>query len=494
MQLATMPNLVPAIPEIFLALAAMAMLMVGTFYKAENANRTVSYGAAILLLLTIVLLALVPAGRVVTFNGLFVTDGFAVFVKGLILLASAVAIVMSRGYLELQGIDRFEFPVVIMLASLGMMMMVSANDLIALYLGLEMQSLALYIIASFQRDTVRSAEAGLKYFVLGALASGLLLYGASLVYGFSGTTGFDTLARLFAETQGQQAPLGVIFGIVFIVAGLAFKVSAVPFHMWTPDVYEGAPTPVTAFFAVAPKIAAMALFFRVLTGPFGDLGEQWQQIVVAISIASMVLGAFAAINQSNIKRLMAYSSIGHMGYALIGLAVAGEVGDSAIREDGVRGTLIYLAIYMLMNLGTFCAILLMRRGNRMVEGIDDLKGLSKTNPALALVIAIFMFSMAGIPPLAGFFGKLYIFLSAIEAGLYVLAVIGVLSSVVAAFYYLRIVKLIYFDAPEEAFDRPIGRDMSAILVVTGAAVMLFFVFPAPLLEAARRAAAALGTG
>jgi NADH-quinone oxidoreductase subunit N len=454
----------------------------------------VSYGAAIALLLTIVLLALVPAGRNVTFDGMFVTDGFAVFVKGLVLLASAVAIIMSQDYLELQGINRFEFPVVIMLATLGMLMMVSANDLIALYLGLELQSLALYIVASFQRDTVRSAEAGLKYFVLGALASGLLLYGSSLVYGFAGATGFDTLAVLFKSAPGHAAPIGVIIGIVFILAGLAFKVSAVPFHMWTPDVYEGAPTPVTAFFAVAPKIAAMALFIRVMTGPFGDLGGQWQQVVIAISIASMVLGAFAAINQRNIKRLMAYSSIGHMGYALIGLAVAGDVADGAVREDGVRGLLIYLAIYLFMNIGTFCAILLMRRGGRMVEGIDDLAGLSKTNPALALVITIFMFSMAGIPPLAGFFGKLYIFLAAVEAHLYTLAVVGVLSSVVAAFYYIRIVKVIYFDPPEEAFDRPIGRDMAAILVVTGAVILLFFVFPAPLLEGATRAAAALGVG
>ena len=484
------PDIIPALPEIFLAVAAMAFLMLGVFTRSERASRTVAYLSALALFVAIPLAGFVTEGRTVTFGGMFVTDTFAVYVKALVLIASGAAILMSQDYMERQGIDRFEFPILIVLATLGMLMMVSANDLIALYLGLELQSLSLYIIASFQRDSTRSAEAGLKYFVLGALASGLLLYGSSLVYGFSGVTGFDALAKLFTTAEGTPS-IGVVIGVVFVVAGLAFKVSAVPFHMWTPDVYEGAPTPVTALFAVAPKIAAMALFVRVMVGPFGELGAQWQQVIIFISIASMLLGAFAAINQTNIKRLMAYSSIGHMGYALIGLAVAGHTGDVGVRADGVHGLLIYLAIYMFMNLGTFACILLMRKDGRMVEGINDLAGLSKTNPAMALVLAIFMFSMAGIPPLAGFFGKLYIFLAAIQAELFALAIIGVLSSVVAAFYYIRIIKLMYFDAPEEGFDRPIARELKAVLVITGLVVALFFIYPDPILTTAETATAAL---
>ena len=415
---------------------------------------------------------------------MFVVDPFAGFFKALVLIASALAIIISRGYLERQGIARFEFTVLIVLATVGMMMMISANDLISLYLGLEMQSLSLYVIAAFQRDDTRSTEAGLKYFVLGALASGLLLYGSSLVYGFASTTSFDELAARF---QGAGEPaVGLVVGIVFILAGLAFKVSAVPFHMWTPDVYEGAPTPVTAFFSVGPKIAAMALFVRVMVGPFGELADQWQQIVVFVSMASMVLGAFAAINQRNIKRLMAYSSIGHVGYALIGLAVA--------NETGVRGIMIYMAIYLFMNLGAFACILTMIRGGRMVEGIDDLAGLSRSHPLVALAMALFMFSMSGIPPLAGFFGKLYIFLAAIEAGLYALAVIGVLSSVVAAFYYLRIVKVMYFDEAEESLDRPIGREIGMVLAGTSLVIVFFFALPSPILTSAMSAAAALFAG
>jgi NADH-quinone oxidoreductase subunit N len=380
---------------------------------------------------------------------------------------------------------RFEFPVLMLFATVGMMAMVSANDLIALYMGLELQSLSLYVIAAFRRDNLRSSEAGLKYFVLGALSSGMLLYGSSMIYGFTGTTGFDGIAEVFmiGAAAGESISIGLIVGLVFLCAGLAFKVSAVPFHMWTPDVYEGAPTPVTAFFATAPKIAAMALFIRVLIEPFGGLFDQWQQIVIFVSIASMVLGAFAAINQTNIKRLMAYSSIGHIGYALIGLASG--------TQDGISGITVYLTIYIFMNLGTFACILCMRQKDVMVEEIEDLKGLSKTHPMMALALAIFMFSMAGIPPLAGFFGKLYIFLSAIEAGLYTLAVIGVLTSVVGAFYYLRIIKLMYFDEPVEAFDRPIGREMTAVLLITGVFTLLFFVVPGPVVDTATAAAATL---
>ncbi|MFQ5972706.1 MAG: NADH-quinone oxidoreductase subunit NuoN, partial [Alphaproteobacteria bacterium] len=398
---------------------------------------------------------------------------------------ATLALAMSLGYNRRERLERFEYPILILFAVLGMMMMVSANDLISLYLGVELQSLSLYVIAAFRRDTVRSSEAGLKYFVLGALSSGILLYGMSMVYGFAGTTNFDALSRVFqgAVDAGALPAVGLVVGLVFIAAGLAFKVSAVPFHMWTPDVYEGAPTPVTAFFAVAPKIAAMALFVRVMIGPFGALFDQWQQIIVFVSLASMILGALAAINQTNIKRLMAYSSIGNMGYALVGLAAGSEA--------GAQGVLLYLTAYLFMNVGAFACILSMRRQGRMVEGINELAGLSRSNPAMALALAIFMFSMAGIPPLAGFFGKLYVFIAAIEAELYTLAVVGLLTSVVAAFYYIRIVKLMYFDEPADAFDRPVGREMSAVLVGTGAVTLFFIIVLAPVLNGVEQAAAVL---
>ena len=399
------------------------------------------------------------------------------------MLGSGVAILMSIRYIEHEGMARFEFPVLILFATLGMLMMISANDLMSLYLGLEIQSLSLYVIAAFRRDALRSSEAGLKYFVLGALSSGMLLYGISMVYGFAGSTNFADLAGVFS---GGEAPsLGVIVGLVFVISGLAFKISAVPFHMWTPDVYEGSPTPVTAFFASAPKIAAMALTVRVLMGPFFDLVEQWQQIVVFISIASMVLGSLAAIAQQNIKRLMAYSSIGHVGYALVGLAAGSS--------EGIRGIAIYMAIYLVMNVGTFAVILCMKQKDRMVEQISDLSGLSKTNPMLALALGIFMFSMAGIPPLAGFFGKLYVFMAAVESGLYTLAVVGVLTSVISAFYYLRIVKVMYFDEPEESFDRP-GRELASVLGVSAVWILLFFVVLDPVVTSAAAAASAFFPG
>jgi NADH-quinone oxidoreductase subunit N len=348
-----------------------------------------------------------------------------------------------------------------------------------LYIGIELLSLSLYVIAAFDRDNPRSAEAGLKYFVLGALASGLMLYGSSLVYGFAGTTNFDRLADALSA---GAAGTGVVVGLVFILAGLAFKVSAVPFHMWTPDVYEGAPTPVTAFFATAPKVAAIALLMRVLAGPFGDMSAQWGQVIWLVSAASMILGAFAAIGQRNIKRLMAYSSIGHVGYALMGLAV--------VNDAGYRGVLVYMAIYVVMNLGTFAVLVAMRRQGRALENVEDLAGLGRTDPAMALWMAVFMFSMAGIPPLAGFFGKLYVFLAAVQAGYWVLAVIGILTSVVASYYYLRIVKVMYFDAPAEAFD---ARPSSLTVVMTGAGLLtlLFFLFPAALIGAAQVAVSSL---
>ncbi len=472
----------PALPEIFLVCAAMALLMLGVF-QGDRSARLVSWAAVLSLVATAILVAsLTPAsGRLLLFADMFAVSLYGAFVKILVLGASALGIVMAIGYNQREGIARFEFPVLIMLATAGMMMMVSANDLIALYVGLELQSLSLYVVASFRRDSVKSTEAGLKYFVLGALASGMLLYGASLVYGFAGSTNFAQLATVL--TEKDAANIGVVIGLVFVMVGLAFKVSAFPFHMWTPDVYEGAPTPVTAFFSAAPKLAAMGLFVSVLVGPFGKLVAQWQQVLILISIGSMALGAFAAINQSNIKRLLAYSSIGHVGYALIGLAAG--------TEAGYRGVLIYMAIYIAMTLGAFAAVLCMRRGGQMVETIPDLAGLSKTRPGMALVLLIMMFSMTGVPPFAGFWGKLYVFMAAIDAKLYTLAILGVLTSVVAAYYYIRIVKLMYFDEPADAFDRMPGRELGLIQAAAAAFTLFFFLFPGPLLRAAELAVKSL---
>jgi|SRR5579883_406192 len=478
------PDFLPALPEIFLATAAMALLLLGAFQHGRHVAREVSWLSVVVLIITIALVDSRGFERQVSLYGLFVTDGFSVFMKTLVLIGSALSIILSMRFNEREGIARFEYPVLVLLSTTGMMVMVSANDLISLYVGFELQSLALYVVASFQRDVVRSTEAGLKYFVLGALSSGVMLYGISMVYGFAGSTSFDTLAHSFDASSG--ASIGLIIGIVFIMVGLAFKVSAVPFHMWTPDVYEGAPTPVTAFFSVAPKIAAMALFIRVMVYPFGDLIEQWRQVVWFISVLSMALGSFAAINQRNIKRLMAYSSIGHVGYALIGLAAG--------NETGVRGILIYMAIYLFMNVGTFAVILSMRRQGQMVEGIDDLAGLSRSHPALALAMGIFMFSMAGIPPLAGFFAKFYIFMAAINAGLYVLAVIGVVTSVVGAYYYLRIVKIMYFDEPAGAFDAHQSREVQAVMLVTALIILFFTILPSPIVSGADAATAALFAG
>jgi NADH-quinone oxidoreductase subunit N len=492
-------NLAPAIPELFLALATMALLMFGVFrgesprasvearsgaVAAENA-RVVSWIAVGILAVTGILVALVPVQRVSIFSDMFISDAFSGFSKLLILIGSALTLIIAIDYNEREDMGRFEYAVLILFATLGMMLMVSANDMISLYLGLELQSLSLYVVAAFRRDSTMSTEAGLKYFVLGALASGMFLYGASLVYGFAGTTSFQSLAAIVGDQAGDP-PLGLIFGLVFVAAALAFKISAAPFHMWTPDVYQGAPTPVTAFFSVASKIAATMLLVRVLIQPFGTVVGEWQQIVIAISILSMLLGAFAAIAQTNIKRLFAYSSIGHIGYALVGLAS----GD----ENGVRGVLIYMSIYLFMNVAAFSVILCMRRNGKMVEEIGDLAGLAKTQPVVAAALAVAMFSMAGIPPLAGFFSKLYVFLAAVSAGLYTLAVIGVLTSVVSAFYYLRIVKLMYFDEPTQAFDRPIGAKLGVVLAISSLFTLLFFVFPGPLIQAAGVAATALFQG
>jgi NADH-quinone oxidoreductase subunit N len=396
----------------------------------------------------------------------------------LTLAGSLVTLIMSQDFLAREKIDKFEFPILILLSTLGMLMLISAAGLIALYLGLELMSLSLYVIAAFHRDNLRASEAGLKYFVLGALSSGMLLYGASLLYGFAGTVSFAGIA----ETINGKASLGAIFGLVFLMAGLAFKMSAVPFHMWTPDVYEGAPTPVTAFFATAVKMAAVAITVRVVFTAFPGIVSQWRQIVIFISLLSMVLGAFAAIGQTNIKRLMAYSAIGHIGFALVGLAAGGEA--------GVSGVLAYMAIYLVMTLGTFAGILSMRVNGEGVENISDLSGLAKTDGVMAFFLAMMMFSLAGIPPLAGFFAKWYVFNAAIQAGLYWLAVIGVLSSAVAAYYYLRIVKVMYFDEAAPAFDRPAAAPR-AVLAVTGLLVLFLFAYPGGFIDATTAAAQSL---
>ena len=481
------PDLAPAAPEIFLAISALVLLMLGVF-RGDNSTRLISYLTVGVLLVAVVLVLTGTGTKQITFSNLFVMDSFGAFMKVLVLLGSALSVLISINYIEREQMKRIEFPVLMLLATVGMLMMVSANDLISLYIGLELQSLALYVIAAFRRDFAKSSEAGLKYFVLGALSSGMLLYGASLVYGFAGTTNFTMLASRFANHSlgGGHTGIGLIVGLTFVAAGLAFKISAVPFHMWTPDVYEGAPTPVTAFFAVAPKVAAVALFVRLLIEPFGTMVEEWRQIIYFTALASMVLGSFAAIGQTNIKRLMAYSSIGHIGFALVGLAAGTEL--------GVRGVMFYMAIYIFMNIGTFGVILCMRQNGRMVEEITDLAGLSKTHPMLALAMLIFMFSMAGIPPAAGFFAKLFVFQAAIEAHLYSLAIMGVLASVVGAYYYLRIIKVMYFDEPVEALDRTISAEVSLVIAGTSLFTLLFFFFPAPLLNSAAAAAASLFAG
>jgi NADH-quinone oxidoreductase subunit N len=468
--------LIPVLPEIVLAVGAMALLLIGAF-RSERAATGIDAAAVLLLIATGVIVVLLPPGKLTAFGGSFVVDGFARFLKLLALAGSAAAILMSFSYLAAEKKQRFEYPVLILLSTTGMLMLISAADLIALYLGLELMSLSLYVVAAIDRTSVRSTEAGLKYFVLGALSSGMLLYGASLVYGFTGTVSFAGIAK--AASQGG---VGLVFGLVFLFAGFCFKVSAVPFHMWTPDVYEGAPTPITAFFAAAPKVAGIAMFVRTTIVAFPGVLTQWQQIVVFVAIASMALGAFAAIGQRNIKRLMAYSSIGHMGFALVGLAAG--------TQEGVQGVLVYMAIYLAMTLGTFACILSMRRDGRMVEEISDLAGLARTSPTMAFLFAMLLFSLAGIPPLAGFFAKFYVFLAAIKAGLFALAVIGVVTSVVGAYYYLAIVKVMYFDEPAMGFE-PMPYELKAVLAVTGLFNLLYFVYPAPLVEAANAAAKSL---
>jgi NADH-quinone oxidoreductase subunit N len=466
-------------PELILAIGAMLLLLFGAV-RGEKGIHFVSILAIILLVASAWFVGEPLTEQHHAFGEAFVVDDFARFAKLLILLGSALTLMMAQDFLKSLGLDKFEFPVLILLSTVGMMLMVSASSFIALYMGLELQSLALYVLAAFHRDSLRSTEAGLKYFVLGALSSGMMLYGISFIYGFTGSTDFATVAHVVST---GKVNVGLVFGIVFLISGLAFKISAVPFHMWTPDVYEGAPTPITAFFSMSPKVAAMILFLRAMLGAFPGAIHQWQQIVIFISVLSMALGAFAAIGQTNIKRLMAYSSIGHMGYALLGLA-AGST-------QGVQGVLLYMLIYVITNAGVFVCILQMKRGGKQVETIADLAGLARTQPMLAFAFSALMFSLAGIPPLAGFFAKFYVFLAAIQAGLFIPAILGVLASVVGAFYYLRIVKLIYFDEPAPAFDGHAGGSLNAILIGSGLFSVFFVVGAEPLVVAATSAAHAL---
>ncbi len=472
------PDLMTLLPELVLAVGGLATLLIGVI-RGEKGMGASSLLATIAMLIA-AYFVIANGGAATAFHGAFVVDDFTRFTKLLALLGAALTLVMAQGYFETEKNARFEFPVLVVFATLGMMLMISASSFIALYMGLELQSLALYVLAAFNRDSLKSSEAGLKYFVLGALSSGMLLYGVSLIYGFTGTTEFATVAHII-KTSGVS--IGLIFGLVFLIAGLAFKISAVPFHMWTPDVYEGAPTPITAFFSMAPKVAAMALFLRAILVPFSGAIHQWQQIIVFMSVLSMVLGAVAAIGQTNIKRLMAYSSIGHMGYALLGFAAGTTM--------GVEGVLIYLLIYVITNAGVFACILAMKRDGQMVEEIADLAGLARTQPKLAFAFAVLMFSLAGIPPLAGFFAKFYVLLAAIEAHLYALAIIGVLASVIGAYYYLRIVKIMYFDEPAPAFEGDMGTGLNAILAGASVFTIFFIVGAAPLISAATVAAKAL---
>src|SRR3978361_649070 len=467
-------QLLPVLPELVLALGAMVLLMVGA-YRGQQATSLVT-GLAVGLLAVVGLLELLlPSGRLTTFSGSFIVDDFARFLKILALIGSVAALVRSAEFLADPSRRIFEYSILVLLSTLGMMVLISAGDLIMLYLGLELMSLALYVVAASNRDNAKSTEAGLKYFVLGALSSGMLLYGASLIYGFTGTVSFAGIA--IAAKTGS-----ILVALVFLLAGRFLKVSAVPCHMWTPDVYEDAPTPVTAFFASAPKVAALAVFTRVALTAFPGITSQWQQIVVFVAIASMVLGSFAAIGQSNIKRLMAYSSIGHMGFALIGLAAG--------TPEGAQGVLVYIAIYVAMTLGSFAIILAMKRNGQHVETISDFAGLSRTNPLLAFFFAMLLFSLAGVPPLAGFFAKWYVFVAAIKAGWFSLGLVGVLASVVGAFYYLSIIKVMYFDEPAGELD-PMRVELRTVLAVAGLFNIFFFVYPGPLVSVATAAAKSL---
>ena len=457
-----MQTIIYILPELFLSSAIIILLMLGVFIK--KSFKLVNLLMILSLIFAIALVLNQPTETIKVFNESYIVDNFSIFMKVLTLLFCSFVVIASKDYIKINGIDKIEYLIIILASILGMMLMISSYDLIVFYLGLELQSLCLYILASFKRNEERSSEAGLKYFVLSALASGLLLYGCSLIYGFTGSTNFEVISENLNEANTLA-----VFGIVFIFVGLAFKVSAVPFHMWTPDVYEGSPTSVTSFFALVPKIAAISVLIRFMYVPFINVINHWQTIIIFLSMASMILGAVAAIGQTNVKRLLAYSSIGHMGYALAGLAP----GTNA----GIQSTIIYLVIYLVMNLGVFGCIFMMKRESIFYENIKDLSGLSKNHPMLALSFLIILFSLAGIPPLAGFFAKFYIFVAVIEAKMYLLAVVGLVTTVISAFYYLRIIKVIYFDRPNKPFDKVYDWGLKASLILSTILILIYFVYP-----------------
>ena len=462
-----MQTIVYILPELFLSIVIMFLLMLGVFIK--KSFKIVNLLTILSLLFAIVLVLNQPNEIVKIFNESYIIDKFSIFMKVLTLLFCFFILLSSRDYVKSNNIDKIEYPIITLASTLGMLLMISSYDLIVFYLGLELQSLCLYILAAFKRDDERSSEAGLKYFVLSALASGLLLYGCSLIYGFTGSTNFETISENLNENN-----IPAVFGIVFILVGLSFKVSAVPFHMWTPDVYEGSPTSVTSFFALVPKIAALSVFIRFMYVPFINLINHWQTIIIFLAVASMILGAVAAIGQNNIKRLMAYSSIGHIGYALAGLSVG--------TNEGIQSTIIYLTIYLVMNLGAFGCIFMLKRENIYYENINDLSGLSKNHPLLAFSFLILLFSLAGIPPLAGFFAKFYVFMAIIEAEMYILAVIGLLTTVISAFYYLRIIKIIYFDKAKKPFDLSYDWGLKMPLILSSVLVLIYFIYPNILID------------
>mgnify|MGYP003968630965 CR=1 FL=1 len=474
-------DILPALPEMLLACVALLLVLVAAYggEGAANAKRVCSI-ALVAIVIAAVMLWQGNDIQTTAFSGMFSADSFSSYMKLLVLMGAFAALYMSISPLEQDDINKPEFSLLVLLAVVGMMLMISANDLMSLYMAVELQSLPLYVVAAMRTNSLRSSEAGLKYFLLGALSSGMLLYGASLVYGFAGTTSFDGISAAVAT---GALPVVFVIGMVFMICGIAFKISAAPFHMWTPDVYEGSPTPVTALFAIAPKVAAMALMMRLTYGAFGSIAVEWSQVLIALSIASMVIGAFGAIMQTDIKRMMAYSSIAHMGYALAGLAAGSHA--------GVLGVMIYMTGYIFMGAGTFAIILMMRREGKAASRIEDLRGLSKTHPLFAIGLLVMMFSMAGIPPLAGFFGKWYVFLAAVNAGLIPLAVIGVVMSVVGAFYYLRIIRMMYFEESDNPLDSELPMSNRLVLIVSLGVILLFFAGLGSLLGVADMAATTL---
>ena len=463
-----MENINFILPEIFISLGIMFLLMLGVFKK--NSSGIVYTLSVVILLITLGLIINFPSGQeIYLFNNSYKIDHLSTFMKIITIISGIFVLISSYKYTKIEKIFKIEYSILILCSILGMLVMISSYDLIVFYIGLELQSLSLYVLAAFNRNQTKSSEAGLKYFILSALSSGLLLYGCSLIYGFSGSTNFYLISENILSSE-----YGNVFGIVFILVGLAFKIAVVPFHMWAPDVYEGSPTSVTLFFAVVPKIAALTVFIRFLYVPFVNLIDQWQMIIIFLSLASMIFGAVSAIGQKNLKRLIAYSSIGHMGYALAGLAVGTNL--------GIQSSIIYISIYVIMNLGIFCCLFMMKRKDKFFDNLEDLAGLSKNHPIISLSLLILLFSLAGIPPMAGFFAKFYIFMSVIEQSMYFLAIVGLLSTVISAFYYLRIIKIIYFDPPKEQYDQDHNFGLKISLTIATLLILFYFVYPSGLIN------------